>query len=184
MVNRRQDRFREDCKAMKPQELWLTQAKSDYRTFKLLGKAGAEPCHQLHYLQMSTEKLLKALLWANNGYAPKPNHKGFRTLLLLFVTGLKRSRQERLSEAMGFNDESQFRAWARNSTAIAGAIERLAPSMAGTGPNAEYPWPHANPTDTPATFSFPIWISLKNTPKGRQLISRVEKAIDCFDLYA
>lgn len=39
------------------------QAHSDYKTYEILRKTlGVERCHQLHYLQMATEKLAKTFL--------------------------------------------------------------------------------------------------------------------------
>ncbi len=37
----------------------LTQARSDFEMLQTLSRQQAPPCHQLHYLQMSTEKLAK-----------------------------------------------------------------------------------------------------------------------------
>ncbi len=41
------------------QELWWRQAKSDLSVLVSLRGSGAAPCHQLHYLQMVTEKLYR-----------------------------------------------------------------------------------------------------------------------------
>ena len=41
------------------QELWWTQARSDHKVLLLLRRTSADSCHQLHYLQMVTEKLAK-----------------------------------------------------------------------------------------------------------------------------
>ena len=43
------------------QGLYLTQARSDFRALRTL--KGADACHQIHYLQMATEKLAKAYFW-------------------------------------------------------------------------------------------------------------------------
>lgn len=43
------------------QGLYLAQVRSDLRAFDSLAKA--DPCHQIHYLQMITEKLAKAYFW-------------------------------------------------------------------------------------------------------------------------
>ena len=42
-------------------EAFLEQARSDFAMFDLLNEAKVPQCHVLHYLQMATEKLAKAL---------------------------------------------------------------------------------------------------------------------------
>jgi hypothetical protein len=42
------------------QDLWWQQARSDHAILLLLRRYGVAPCHQLHYLQMVTEKIAKA----------------------------------------------------------------------------------------------------------------------------
>jgi hypothetical protein len=45
------------------QKLWWQQARSDLAVLALLRRHDICPCHQLHYLQMVTEKLAQAYFW-------------------------------------------------------------------------------------------------------------------------
>jgi hypothetical protein len=45
-------------------EAYLVQARSDYAVLRGLGLQNADYCHRLHYLQMASEKLAKAMLTA------------------------------------------------------------------------------------------------------------------------
>ena len=64
-------------------EAFLRQAESDYRIFRDLNhsQASVPVCHQLHYLQMATEKLAKALTCPDAGYPPKATHVAFARFL-------------------------------------------------------------------------------------------------------
>ncbi len=103
-------------------------------------------CHELHYLQMCTEKLAKA-------YYPAPpsgriSHNAFRQ----FLTHLPSNA--RAFKPLGFADLAGFTRWQLSVTTLVGAIEDLAPALAGNGPNPEYPWPRNAPTNAPADHSF------------------------------
>jgi len=65
------------------QTLWWEQTRSDHSVLLLLRKKDYNPCHQLHYLQMVTEKLGKAYFW-RTGQAPPKSHASF----LRFVQAL------------------------------------------------------------------------------------------------
>jgi len=54
------------------QEMWWKQVQSDMAALDILRQHGTDPCHQLHYWQMATEKLGKA-------YFCKPGHPPLRT---------------------------------------------------------------------------------------------------------
>lgn len=72
----------------------------------------------------------------------------------------------------------------RNVLILAYALQNLAPSEAGNGPNPEYPWPHEAPTDCPSRHTFALWNQLTNSGQGRKLMEIVERAIARFDEYA
>ena len=67
------------------QELWWSQAVSDFRLFRMIRDGKYEPCHILHYFQMTTEKLSKAYLW-RAGKAPPKVHTGFVRFLRALLT--------------------------------------------------------------------------------------------------
>lgn len=103
-------------------------------------------CHELHYLQMCTEKLSKAY-YPVDLYA---GHKAFRRLL----TDLPQN--QKALAPLGFKMLGDLTRWAGSVKPIVDAIEDLAPAIADAKglPNPEYPWPKANPAIAPADHSF------------------------------
>lgn len=164
------------------QELWWRQAQSDHAVFVRLRRAGAHECHLLHYLQMATEKLSKAYLW-RSGHAPPKSHTGFvrflKALLDRRITEL-----DRIAKALAFGRSEDLDRWASQVQTLAYALQNIAPSEAGNGPNPEYPWPHETPMDCPARHAFALWDQLTNTGQGRKLMEVIERAIARFDQYA
>ena len=80
---------------------FLVQARSDWEIFRLLdSQRFCERCHCLHYLQMSTEKLAKAIMSRQHGgaKAPRKHH--------VFVQMLRSSRKapRRFATALGVTD--------------------------------------------------------------------------------
>ena len=114
----------------------MAQARSDWAVLKRLsGKV--ETCHTLHYLQMATEKLAKALLTSPCGADPAPpTHVIFVRMLQVL-----KARPE-IRVRLGYGDAAQaFRKYIDSLLDYAGRIERLAPDQAGFDhPNPEYPW--------------------------------------------
>lgn len=164
------------------QRLYLVQARSDFDAYKLLCSGDAAPCHQLHYLQMVTEKLSKAYLWGQ-GTTPKKTHAGFQH----FVRGLHHSRdpkeRDRVANVLGFRNYAAFQRWTSLSLPIARAVERLAPSLAADGPNPEYPWPPLLPEVAPVEHEYSVWRDL-NQSNGRQFLITLGRAVDRFEEYA
>ena len=116
---------------------------------RLVGvKAKSFPvCHELHYLQMCTEKLSKAY------YQTTPirdGHAAFRR----FLTDLPAN--PKVLASLGFATTADLTRWQGSVTSIVGAIEDLAPSIADRNklPNPEYPWPKDAPTVAPVDHSF------------------------------
>jgi hypothetical protein len=164
------------------QQLWIAQAKSDYETYELLRNGGASPCQQLHYLQMTTEKLVKALVWEPKNVR-KPSHAGFGQFMRLLAGKQNGKDRKQLAQAFGFQRFGQFQAWANTSIPLANEIEKLAPAIAGfSNPNAEYPWPQMSPAYAPVQFNFPVWGEL-NKAQGRQFVTRIGRAITNFSSY-
>ena len=73
----------------------------------------------------------------------------------------------------------------RKSIPLASVIERLAPALAGDGPNAEYPWPRFpnNPIDAPVEFPFPLWAELTETAHGRQFLKLLADLFSVAEAY-
>ncbi len=163
------------------QDLWWQQARSDHGVLGLLRRHGAAPCHQLHYLQMVTEKLGKASFW-RRGKPPDKNH-AFFVEFLRSLGGFPQSRRQQIAGVFGFPRFDDFQNWIRSILPLAYQLEHLAPSLAQNGPNPEYPWPHDAPIHTPATFEFDIWTQLTNTGRGRELIRIIDVAVNRFPAY-
>ncbi|MEK6239130.1 MAG: hypothetical protein N2C14_30810 [Planctomycetales bacterium] len=137
------------------QRRWWEQARSDHKVLVLLRRKGADPCHQLHYLQMITEKLAKAYLW-RSGNAPRRSHVGFGMLMRLLQQVPQDERQQ-IADIFEFKRFKDFQGWARANLPLIYEVERLAPALANDGPNPEYPWPHDAPQQAPATYEFDVW---------------------------
>ena len=165
-----------------PQRLWWTQAQSDHATFVHLRRAGAHECHQLHYLQMATEKLSKAYLW-RSGHVPPKSHTGFVRFLKAL---LDRPAKERgwIAKALGFGRSEDLDHWVKSVQVLAYSLQNIAPAEAGNGPNPEYPWPHEAPAHYPALHAFDLWKELLNTGQGRKLMEFIYHAITRFDQLA
>lgn len=149
------------------QRHFLVQARADFVVFRLLRRDAALPaCHALHYLQMATEKLGKAHAWRNG---PQPNtHRAF--------VGFLRSRttNREAQTLLGYSGRNAN--WGhtlRKDATLAQRIEDLAPTLAGDGPNPEYPWPPGEPTHAPAEYEFAVWVELQGTSVGRQFVGNL-----------
>jgi hypothetical protein len=163
------------------QELWWKQAQSDRAILTLLRRRGAAPCHQLHYLQMVTEKLGRAYFW-RSGSAPPASHAGF-VQFMRFVGGVRTSDRQRIADAFCFARFEDLQNWLRVALPLACSLERLAPALAQDGPNPKYPWPRTAPAFTPATFEFDIWAQLTETGCGRRLMQVIDAAVENFPDY-
>lgn len=163
------------------QELWWQQAKSDYAVLLLLRRQGVPSCHQLHYLQMATEKLGKAYFW-RSGAEPPRSHAGFVQFMRSFGN-VRATQRQQIADLFAFGRFDDFQNWIRAILPLAYALERLAPALANDGPNTEYPWPHNAPAHIPAAFSFDVWTQLTGTGRGRQLMQMIQVAIEQFPVY-
>jgi hypothetical protein len=165
------------------QELWWRQATSDHAVLLLLRSHTVAPCHQLHYLQMITEKLGKAYFW-RTGQPPRKSHASF----VWFLQALShRAAQDRtrIAHVLGFGRAEDFDRWIPLASPIAYDLERLAPALAGdNGPNTEYPWPRITPTQAPVTAAFGVWSQLTSTARGRHLLRVIDDAVRGFPIYA
>ena len=162
------------------QELWWRQAQSDYDIFELLRKYNVPTCHQLHYLQMATEKIAKAYFWRSG----KPPEKLTHRVFVQFLRDLKSpaGAGERIANLLGFKREQDFKNWKREALVLAYELENMAPSLANDGPNPEYPWPSNQPKYAPVTYHFNLWNKFANphTSNDRLILKVIKLAINKF----
>jgi hypothetical protein len=155
------------------QRLYLVQARSDRWILRLLDR---EPvCHQLHYLQMLTEKLGKAFFWRGPG-AENLGHAAFVRFLRAIAAN------QRVAEGVGFTSVRSFGEWIEDVLPLAFELERLAPALAADGPNPEYPWPRALPEHTPAEHDFVFWRHFRSR-SGFTLFRMLDLILDNFEAW-
>lgn len=135
-------------------DAYLAQAKSDYAVMKRLNRPDVEYCHRLHYLQMATEKLAKAMMTRRGSNTPaKKSHAMFVRMLQL----IRNSRDVR--QQLGYYKADFFVSYIDSLMDLASKIERLSPDQAGfTRPNPEYPWwkdQAASHVWAPSEYNFP-----------------------------
>jgi hypothetical protein len=159
------------------QEVWWRQARADHDAFVLLRREGGAHCHSLHHLQMVTEKIAKAYFW-RSGLPPPKSHAGF-VQFLRFLGQIRQNDRDRIANLFSFRRFADFQAWIHTVLPIAYDLERLAPDLAGDGPNPEYPWPHAQPRTAPVDYHFAVWASL-TSGQGRDLMRVIQIAVSKF----
>jgi hypothetical protein len=157
-------------------QAYLEQSRSDWEAYKVLHESTLVKCHELHYLQMTTEKLAKAIL-ARGGTSPtdlKKSHKAF-------LRFLRQSRRHPgLRQVLNMNN-SQLERAINEALSIAYEIEKLTPSVEPSGSNCEYPWEDGTgKVCVPASYSFPVSNDL-NSLKGRRLLGLIQVILERFD---
>ena len=153
------------------QRLYLVQARSDWAVYNLLK---SQPiCHRLHYLQMCTEKLAKAFFW-RSASAGNLHHAAF----VKFLRALK--TQSKVATELNYGTSRNFGEWIHEILDLAYELERLAPQLAGNGPNPEYPWPRNDPEHSPVEHHFQAWGHLESR-KGRHLQYLIEAVLKHFE---
>ena len=158
-------------------EAYLEQARSDWEAYKLIARNACGDCHGLHYLQMTAEKLGKAVLLRSGGNLSNvvTTHKAFVRFLRVA------SRNPGLRRSLEVNAR-QLQEYVKNILPVADQIERLAPALANNGPNAEYPWEMpSRQVVAPAAYVFPVTNELRG-PKGRKLLSLIAFILEQFDV--
>lgn len=149
-------------------QAFIEQARSDNAVRKLLNRQAVEYDHQLHYIQMASEKLARGYL-ADPRNPPTRTHIGF----VRYLRVLK--RRPEIRRQLGYKDARVFRSHVDSLLPLAQDVENLAPALAGaTGPNPEYPWQDTHTGDVlvPAAFDFPVF-----SRKGTQM-ARLVKLLD------
>ncbi len=153
------------------QQAFLAQAKSDHGVLGTL--QGKAPCHQLHYLQMCTEKLGKAYFKRQTTTKVDGSHAFFvKFLRAISTNGAVRN-------GLGFVHSESFVGYIHGLLPLAYDLERLAPNLAGDGPNPEYPFPRSNPTIAPVHHDFHVWEALQ-TAQGQRLLKFVRELLEHF----
>lgn len=151
-------------------EAYLEQARSDWQLWQLIRDNKQPGCHQLHYLQMSCEKLGKAFLIAGKLISfeqAQSSHLAFKRFLQVA------SRNPALQRLLEMSS-SQFRAHIKTLLPLAEDLERLTPALAQDGPNVEYPWESPDRiVQIPVNYSFPI-LRVLSEPAGSNLLKIVD----------
>ncbi len=155
---------------------FLKQARADWEAYQRTHEQTWPACHRLHFLQMATEKLGKALLVGGETALQEITHSHSAFVKFMRVVG----NNHRLPLNVGMTSP-QLRAQINRLLPIAHEIERLAPALAKDGPNPEYPWP--TPSDqihVPVEYSFPLAKALQ-TPHGIKVLKYIENCIVEFE---
>ena len=159
------------------QRLFLVQARSNYNVFQILRDRQSVPvCHLLHYLQMSTELFGKAWGWRHGSYPS--THRAF----VPFLRGLTTNRRAQSQSGYEGRNES-WEHLIRKGMPLAMRIEKLAPDLAGDGPNPEYPWPRHEPGAAPVEHTFEVWEELRDTAYGRQFLKLLDRLFASAESY-
>ncbi|GEM_PF-562943 len=119
---------------------YARQAISDFRVFEKVCELGVPVCHQLHYLQMASEKMAKAMNTPPGTSAPlKTTHKA----LVMFVRNARSDQRifNYISPYYRKMQRAQFNACVASFESLAQQIEDLSPKGGSVqAPNPEYPW--------------------------------------------
>ena len=179
---------------MKEYEAFVRQARSDYATFQLLleqDRQSVPACHPLHYLQMTTEKLAKAIKIATGDRDfDRYSHVAFSDLPTVL------SRRE-VATKLGRENFKRFQGFLKRTRSVFRKIDELNPSVGMSqpgggpkrGPNAEYPWQTRDSSGVqtwtvPATYAFDLIVELRHSADGVQVMNLVETLLERFeDIY-
>jgi hypothetical protein len=135
-------------------DAFLVQAWSDYSIFHEMNANRYPICHQLHYLQMATEKLAKGFLSKPSKEAPvKKTHFAFARFLMLS----KQRADLKVPLGYGPGNSKAYSAYVNSVLPLAEKIQKLAP-VGGhfDRVNADYPWTHDDgEIKCPAEYDFP-----------------------------
>ena len=117
-------------------EAFFQQAIDENKIRLLLCKERVAYSHQLHYLQMVSEKVAKGFLSQFDEHnPPRSSHIAFVALLQI----LRRLAAD-YAGVLGYRmTPKRFAEHIKGLLPLAHSIQSLAPSI-GTGPNPEYPW--------------------------------------------
>lgn len=147
---------------------FLEQARSDWIAYQKTQDPTWPACHQLHFLQMTTEKLSKALLIGGEMSLERVTQSHAAFVKFMRVV----SHNHNLQAELNIN-KSQLKALFMRFLPIAHEIETLAPALAQDGPNSEYPWlDKLDHVCIPTKHSFPQ-TQLLQSPQGAKLLNYI-----------
>lgn len=157
---------------------YLDQARSDWEVYNILQVDSIPSCHALHYLQMTTEKLGKAMFLAGGTSLDevRKTHRAFSRFIQLVA------RNRAIQKELGMTG-LQLRMHTQHLLPLAYEIERLAPALADGGANVEYPWEGPLGTiNVPAFYDFPVNVALQS-PSGRSLLKLIKVTLERFYVF-
>jgi hypothetical protein len=100
--------------ALNRRQGFILQARSDFAIFRHLldqPRASVPECHALHYLQMASEKLAKAILDAQGVAADPYSHIAFSNLPY-------RLARADIARAVGYDNARSYRAFLRRAAPV------------------------------------------------------------------
>jgi len=174
---------------MNQRQAFLVQARSDFEVFDhLRSNAGFDlpECHALHFLQMATEKLAKAVIGSPHEAVRQDTHVAF--------SRISRSLRRRdYGVLLGYASFDAYTSFLRQAAPLFRRIDELHPGIGpqtgeqrGLSPNVEYPWRTRNSAGAiewraPAQFRFGVLQELQSR-RGHQLIDFVKRLLNRAEL--
>jgi hypothetical protein len=158
------------------QTAFIKQARNDWAAYQRTLHPSWSVCDRLHYLQMATEKLGKALLIGGKTDLDRlmGSHAAFVKFLRIAANNYY------LPVKLGMT-KAQLKAYFTQFLPMAHEIEILAPALAQGGPNPEYPWADkSGQIFVPADYSFPL-TKLLQSPSGLHLVKYIRIFIAEFE---
>lgn len=156
------------------QQAYARQAKADLAAWKESQTSeDVLRCHQLQFLQMCCEKLVKAHLCSAG--AEPGTLQASHAYIAKTLPVIARQQLSRMSK--GTPAKNDFRLVAIKH--LSREIELLSPAVDDGGrrpDNCEYPWEQEGILYTPARHSFPN-LKILAEPMGRTLLKLIERAI-------
>lgn len=156
------------------QQAYARQAQADLAAWKELQiRDDVRLCHQLQFLQMCCEKLVKAHL-CSAGADPTALQSSHAYIAKNLPVIARQQLNQLTKGALARND---YRLVAIKH--LSREIELLSPAVDDGGrrpDNCEYPWEQDRVIQTPADHSFPN-LKMLTDPMGRTLLKLIERAI-------
>ena len=167
----------------------LKQGQSQLQIYEFLAGQLSEvvpEAHALHFLQMATENIAKAVFRRSNPGWNKYTHTAFSA-----IPHALRSRH--VASKLGWSDFNAYQRFMRDIMPICREIEELHPQVGASGtqeppdekPNVEYPWPGRDEEGNliwhvPARYEFGLLVRMRRS-LGVRLIQFLYILIDRFD---
>jgi len=159
------------------QTAFLKQARADWEAYQKTSRATWSACHRLQFLQMASEKLGKAFLVAGPSSLETTTQSHAAFVKFLRIVSNNRKLKNLLNKK-----RSQQRKHFNQLLPLAYEIELLAPALAQSGPNPEYPWKDAaGNVLAPVEYPFQLLQQLQKTRQGVQLLKYIEIFLTRFE---